>query len=187
MPRLSMEPKDDEEFHDAPEAAHAAHPATNGDQHAAQHSDDELDAFHDAIEDASHADHGASARHPSSQSAHDSSWGQSNLGHARDVNQSSVSATSIVEEPFDSDTDADGFVSSSHHRDRAAAAQTSNRSPADEQFRPYADPQPEVGRIGDDEDAETEALTPEEQVLHRCSGVCLPSAQPPPDGCLCLG
>ena len=60
-------PEDDEEFHDAPEAAHAAHLAANGDQHATQHSDDELDAFHDAIEDASHTDHGANTSHSPAQ------------------------------------------------------------------------------------------------------------------------
>ena len=194
MSRLSMEPvhlpEDDEEFHDAPEASHPAHPVPNGDHHAAQHSDDELDAFHDAIEDASHTDSGADTSHSSAQPTHDTSWGQPLQGNSRDVNQSSVSASSIVEEPFDSDADADGFISGSHHRDSAATAHASDSFPADDQFRPYADQQPEVGRIAEDEAAEAEALTPEEtQVTHRCGGVRACDMQrfslyEPPDGCL---
>jgi len=87
------------------------------------------------------------------------------------VHQSSVSATTIVEEPFDSDADADGFVSGSDRYDGAAAAHAPGSFPADDQFRPYADQQPEAGQVAADEDAEAEALTPEEvQVTQRCSG-----------------
>ncbi len=176
-------PEDDEEFHDAPEAAQAAHPATNGDQQATQHSDDEQDAFHDAIEDASHGDHGANPLHSPAQPTHDTTGAQSVQGHSRDNKQPTVSATSIVEEPFDSDADADGFVSSSDRRDGAAAAHEPDSSfPADDQFRPYADQQPVAGQVADDEEAEAEALTPEEaQVTRRRSAVRL-YMRPPPNG-----
>ena len=77
----------------------------------------------------------------------------------------------------DADADADSFIGSSELRHGAASAQASAESPAGEQFRPYADQQGELGRIGEEEDAEAEALTPEDtQVQHCHVSVCLCAA-----------
>ena len=181
MSRLSMEPvhlpEDDEEFHDAPEASHPAHPVHEW-RPSREHSTQTTSWTPSTTPLRTRATQtsGADTSHSSAQPTHDTSWGQPLQGNSRDVNQSSVSASSIVEEPFDSDADADGFISGSHHRDSSGGLRmlltasplmiSSGRTPTSS--RRWA-------AVAEDEAAEAEALTPEEtQVTHRLRwGPCL--------------
>ena len=157
-------PEDDEEYHDAPEAAHAEHAAPDDAEVAADHSDDEHDAYHDAAEDASHPEGGATAAHAVAEPA-SGAYGDS--GPSLFGSRFGGGAAGIGREfPDSNPDDADGFPTSPDKRLGGAAAHASNVSPAGDQFRPYADQQPEVGRIDEGAQTATEALTPEEaQVL----------------------
>ena len=167
-------PEDDEEYHDAPEAAHSPHTAPDVEQHAAQHSDDDQDAFHDATEEDNHAEGGVPALHPQAQPAHDANGGPPAQSQPWSVHEPFNSGSSTREDPTGSHVDADGFHSSPDHRFGADSARAAGSAAPGEQFRPYADQQTEVGRVAEDEDADAEALSTEEaQVQPCCASFCM--------------
>ena len=165
-------PEDDEEFHDAPEVAHAEHLAADGREHAFYHSDDEHVAFHDAAEDACHLEGGGTSARVREEAASDDDKIEviRSTPVGSQPNGGAASGRSVL---TDSDAVADGFLNSPDQRVGAAAAHGSDDGPASDQFRPYADQQPEVGRLEEVDEEAAEALTPEEaQVQHTVADQC---------------